>query len=231
MQTKNTGRPLPGQSRAARGVIKYARVTGCRQLQATAAIRRIERASMDERAGEERGMAKKKTFHDSFVKELTPTEEEAYWAYRRMMDALCKADIDLLRQLMDKDVRMSGVNGRDQKLDDFLGELERGDVSYSRIDLQKVQVHLVFDWEPKAGETDTDDRDADDRDTDDRDIDDRTEESDLDSENSPGGDDCYATVTGVSLQRARIYGMGGNFHRHFVARLRRENGRWIYIGE
>ena len=166
-------------------------------------------------------MAKKKTFHDSFVKELTPTEEEAYWAYRRMMDALCKADIDLLRQLMDKDVRMSGVNGRDQKLDDFLGELERGDVSYSRIDLQKVQVHLVFDREPKAGETDTDDRD----------IDDRTEESDLDSENSPGGDDCYATVTGASLQRARIYGMGGNFHRHFVARLRRENGRWIYIGE
>ncbi len=181
---------------------------------------------MDERAGEERGMAKKKTFHDSFVKELTPTEEEAYWAYRRMMDALCKADIDLLRQLMDRDVRMSGVNGRDQKLDDFLGELERGDVSYSRIDLQKVQVHLVFDRESKAGETDADDRDADDRD-----IDDRTEESDLDSENSPGGDDCYATVTGASLQRARIYGMGGNFHRHFVARLRRENGRWIYIGE
>lgn len=226
MQTKNTGRPLPGQSRAARGVIKYARVTGSRQLQATAAIRRIERDSMDERAGEERGMAKKKTFHDSFVKELTPTEEEAYWAYRRMMDALCKADIDLLRQLMDKDVRMSGVNGRDQKLDDFLGELERGDVSYSRIDLQKVQVHLVFDREPKAGETD-----ADDRDTDDRDIDNRTEESNLDFENSPGGDDCYATVTGVSLQRARIYGMGGNFHRHFIARLRRENGRWIYIGE
>lgn len=171
-------------------------------------------------------MAKKKTFHDSFVKELTPTEEEAYWAYRRMMDALCKADIDLLRQLMDRDVRMSGVNGRDQKLDDFLGELERGDVSYSRIDLQKVQVHLVFDREPKAGETDTDDRDADDRD-----IDDRTEESDLDSENSPVRDDCYATVTGASLQRAKIYGMGGNFHRHFVARLRRENGRWIYIGE
>ena len=226
MQTKNTGRPLPGQSRAARGVIKYARVTGCRQLQATAAIRRIERASMDERAGEERGMAKKKTFQDSFVKELTPTEEEAYWAYRRMMDALCKADIDLLRQLMDREVRMSGANGRDQKLDDFLGELERGDVSYSRIDLQKVQVHLVFDREPKAGETDTDDRDADDRDTDDR-----TEESDLDSENSPVRDDCYATVTGASLQRAKIYGMGGNFHRHFVARLRRENGRWIYIGE
>jgi len=181
---------------------------------------------MDERAGEERGMAKKKTFHDSFVKELTPTEEEAYWAYRRMMDALCKTDIDLLRQLMDRDVRMSGANGRDQKLDDFLGELERGDVSYSRIDLQKVQVHLVFDREPKAGETDTNDRDADDRDTDDR-----TEESDLDSENSPGGDDCYATVTGVSLQRARIYGMGGDFHRHFIAGLQRENGRWIYIGE
>ena len=185
-------------------MIKYAGITGCRQLQATAAVRRIKRASMDERAGEERGMAKKKTFHDSFVKELTPTEEEAYWAYRRMMDALCKADIDLLRQLMDKDVRMSGVNGRDQKLDDFLGELERGDVSYSRIDLQKVQVHLVFDREPKAGETDTDDRDADDRDADDRDIDDRTEESDLDSENSPGGDDCYATVTGVSLQSQNL---------------------------
>lgn len=142
-------------------------------------------------------MARQKMIHDSFAQELTPTEEEAYRAYRRMMDALCEADTDLLHQLMDENVRMSGAGGRNQKLDDYLGELERKDVSYSRIDLQKIQVHLVFDRE----------------------------------EGVAGADDCYATITGVSLQKARIYGMRGNFHRHFIARLRRKNGRWTYVGE
>ena len=174
---------------------------------------------------------------DSFARELTPMEKEAYQAYRRLMDALCKSDTVLLRSLMDENVRMSGVNGRDRKLEEFLEELKRGDISYSGIELQRVQVHLVFEEsgedEPAEDEpAEVESAEAESAGAESVQLESAEEEAEENSD--PGADsaaDCYATVTGVSLQRARIYGMKGFFHRHFVARLRRRDGRWTYIGE
>ena len=169
---------------------------------------------------------------DSFARELTPMEKEAYQAYRRLMDALCKSDTDLLRSLMDEDVRMSGVNGRDRKLEEFLEELKRGDISYSGIELQRVQVHLVFEESGEDEPAEVESAEAESAEAESVKL--EPEEEEAEENSDPGADtdaDCYATVTGVSLQRARIYGMKGFFHRHFVARLRRRDGRWTYIGE